>query len=94
MDDQAAAGDVEHPVVGDAGSGVKGGFDGEVEPEGGVGDFNDEVEVARLRETDWNPEAVYSRVSTMRSGTGSFVGLSSGATSIGASALTRRAPKI
>ena len=33
------------------------------------------------------------RLSTIKSGTGSFVGLSSGATSIGASGFTNRAPK-
>ncbi len=85
MNDEAAGGKIQDPIFGDAGAGVERGLDGEIEGEGGVGDLDDEIEVARLGRGRAKPAIRIFRFNTIRSGTGSLVGLSSGATSMGAS---------
>ena len=45
VDHEAAAPHVQDPVFGNLGAGVEGGLGAEVEGEGGVGDFGDEVDV-------------------------------------------------
>ena len=45
MGDEATAGDVDDPILGDRGAGVEGGIEGKVEAEGGDGDLHQEAKV-------------------------------------------------
>ena len=48
MDDQAASGDVEDPILDDSGAGVEASLDVEVETQRAVGDFDYEGKIAGL----------------------------------------------